>query len=145
MTVTAFLCSFSKKNGPILPLDLNPHQTVTLFGCRWLFNVCVRVFCAPNATILFVYIPAKIKMSFIRKDCFFFCRNRHLLQAIFPSVIQAYTQPYDYSFAGRIKLIICQIRHELSVTVHETFDVGPNIYCITYSSKGRKRKTVKEK
>ena len=37
--------------------------------------------------------------------------------AIFPSVVQAYTQPY--SFGGRIKLIICQIRHELSVTIHE--------------------------
>ena len=36
---------------------------------------------------------------------------------IFPSVVQAYTQPY--SFGGRIKLIICQFRHELSVTIHE--------------------------
>ena len=32
--------------------------------CR-LFNECVRVFYAPNATILLAYIPAKIKMSFI--------------------------------------------------------------------------------
>ena len=43
----------------------------------------------------------------------------HILQhyrdfQIFPSVVQAYTQ--SYSFGGRIKLIICQIRHELSVT-----------------------------
>ena len=30
-----------------------------------LFNVSVRVFCNPYATILLVYIPAKIKMSFI--------------------------------------------------------------------------------
>ena len=30
-----------------------------------------RVFCAPNATILLVYIPAKIKMRFIWKDDFF--------------------------------------------------------------------------
>ena len=37
--------------------------------------------------------------------------------AIFPSVVQAYTQPY--SFGGRIRLIICQIRHELSVTIYE--------------------------
>ena len=37
--------------------------------------------------------------------------------AIFNSVVQAYTQPY--SLSGRIKLIICQIRHELSVTIHE--------------------------
>ena len=39
---------------------------------RRLFNVCVRVFCAPNATILLVYIPAKITMSFIWKDDFIF-------------------------------------------------------------------------
>ena len=38
---------------------------------RRLFNVCVRVFCAPNTTILLVYIPTKIKMSFIWKDDFF--------------------------------------------------------------------------
>ena len=43
-----------------------------------LFNVCMLVFCAPNAIILLVYIPAKIKMSFIWKDDFF-CQNRHLL------------------------------------------------------------------
>ena len=36
---------------------------------------------------------------------------------IFPSVVQAYTQPY--SFGGRRKLIICQIKHELNVTIHE--------------------------
>ena len=30
-----------------------------------LFNICVRVFCASNVTILSVYIPAKIKISFI--------------------------------------------------------------------------------
>ena len=35
------------------------------FWLRRLFNVCVRDCCAPNATILLVYIPAKIKMSFI--------------------------------------------------------------------------------
>ena len=37
--------------------------------------------------------------------------------AIFPSAVQAYTPPY--SLGGRIKLIICQIRHESSVTIHE--------------------------
>ena len=37
--------------------------------------------------------------------------------AIFPSIFQEYTQ--SYSFGGGIKLIICQIRHELSVTIHE--------------------------
>ena len=38
---------------------------------RGLFNVCVWVFCAKNATILLVYIAAKIKISFIWKDDFF--------------------------------------------------------------------------
>ena len=36
---------------------------------------------------------------------------------IFPSVVQVYKQPY--SFGGKIKLIICQIRHELSITINE--------------------------
>ena len=48
------------------------------FWVRRLFNVCVRFFYALNATILLVYIPAEIEMSFIWKDDFF-CQNRHLL------------------------------------------------------------------
>ena len=36
--------------------------------------------------------------------------------AIFPSVVQAYTHN---TFGGRIKLIICQIRHELSFIIYE--------------------------
>ena len=38
------------------------------FWVRGFLNACVRVFCAQNATILVVYIPAKIKMSFIWKS-----------------------------------------------------------------------------
>ena len=88
---------------------------------RWIFNACVRIFCAPNARILLVYVSAKIKMSFIWKDDFFslpksaFSVRRSV--AIFPSFVQAQTQPY--SFGERIKLIICQTRHDLSVTIHE--------------------------
>ena len=85
------------------------------FWVPWLFNVCVRVFCALNATILLVYIPVKNKMIFIWFD--FFCQNFQGNVAIFPSVVHAYTQ--TYSFGGRIKLIICQIRQELSFTIHE--------------------------
>ena len=35
------------------------------FWVRRLLNVCVRALCAPNATVLLVYIPANVKMSFI--------------------------------------------------------------------------------
>ena len=99
---------------------------------RRLFNICMRVLCAPNETVLLVYIPANIKMSFIWQDDFFLLKS--FGSQIFPSVVQAYTQPY--SLGGRINLIICQIRHELSVvTIHKistswknkTLDGGPYI------------------
>ena len=112
-------CSFSKKkkkNYLIMPLDQNPHQTVTRFGCVGFsmyacgFSVSqMRQFC------LFTY-PPKSKQASSEKIIFFdddFQSN----VAIFLSVVQAYTQPY--SFGRRIKLIICQIRHVLSVTIHE--------------------------
>ena len=56
------------------------------------------------------------------KRWFFFCQNRHLLSVdlsqYFPALFKR--MPYiPYSFGGRIKLIICQIRHELSVTIQE--------------------------
>ena len=60
------------------------------FWVRRLFNVYVRVFCPPNATILLVCIPAK-----------------------------------SYSFGERIKLIICQIRYELSVTYIHNWSLQP--------------------
>ena len=66
LTVTACPCSFSKKNGP----KSAPNNDS--FWVRRLFNLYVRFVCALNATILLVYIPAMIKMSFIRKYDFFF-------------------------------------------------------------------------
>ena len=45
-----------------------------LFWVRRLFNVCVRFSCTSNVTILVVYIPVKIKMSFIPKDDLFFAK-----------------------------------------------------------------------
>ena len=41
------------------------------------------------------------------------------------SIVQTYTQPY--SFGIRIKLIICQIRHELSVTIQEISTSWKNV------------------
>ena len=46
-------------------------QNSDSFWVRRLFNVCMRVFCGPNMTILLVYMNAKIKKSFIGKDDFF--------------------------------------------------------------------------
>ena len=67
------------------------------FWVRWFFNVCVRVFCAPNATILLVYIAATIKMNCIWKHDFF-CQNRQKsIAGPFSSVVQTYTQPYSFS------------------------------------------------
>ena len=82
------------------------------FWVRQLFNVCVRVFCTPNAAIL----PPRSKGAPSEKDDFFakiviFCKS------ITGPLSEAYTQPY--SFGERIKLIICQIRHGLCVTIHE--------------------------
>ena len=97
-----------------MPLDQNPHQAV-IRRVRRLFNAC-----APSATILLVYIPANIKMSLMGEDDFFLAKSASSVSEAktrFPSVVQAYTQPY--LFGGRIKLIICQIRQELSVTIHE--------------------------
>ena len=59
------------------------------------------------------------------------CRfwQKRIIFSIFPSVVQAYTQ--SYSFGGRIKLFICQIKYELSIIIHEmlkkTLDGGPYI------------------
>ena len=73
LTVVASPCSFSKKNGLIMALDQNPHQTVTRFGC-------VRMFCVPNAAILLVYIPPRSKWASSEKMILFgkigiFCKS----------------------------------------------------------------------
>ena len=85
------------------------------FWVRWLFNVCVRVFCAQMRQ--FGRLHTCQDQSELHLKRWFFCQNRQSNVAIFPSVVQSYTK--SYSFGGRIKLIICEIRHELSVTIHE--------------------------
>ena len=91
------------------------------FWIRRLFNVCVRVFCATNGTILLVYIPAKIKISFIWKDDFFFlakigifcksiCRNiSHHCSGVYTPIFVRLKDRTNY----------LSIRHELSVTIRE--------------------------
>ena len=85
------LSFLSKKNGPIIPLDQNPQTNSDSFWVRRLFNACVRVFCDPNATILFVYIPAKIKMSFTWQDASFFFAKIGKVAAVFPICSSVYT------------------------------------------------------
>ena len=87
----------------------------------------IRQFC------LLTYTPrskwaSSEKMIFLAKIDIF-CKS---IASPLPSVVLAYTQPY--SFGGNIKLIICQIRHELTVTIHEisttwkkTLNGGPYI------------------
>ena len=128
MTVTASPCSFLKKNGPIMPLDQNPHQTVTRFGCvAFSINACgfsvpqMRQFC------LFTYPPRTNELH-RKRWLFFFVKIGTFCKSIagpLPSVVQAYTQPY--SFVGRIKLIICQIRHKLRVIIHEISTSKKNV------------------
>ena len=117
LTVMASLYSFSKKNGPIMPVGQNPHQTVIRFGCVD-FSMYVCRFSVPlmRQFCLFTY-PLRSKASSVKMF----------------SIVQASTQPY--SFGGRIKLIICQMRHELSVAIHairtgfkKTLDNGTYIY-----------------
>ena len=66
------------------------------FWVRWLFNVCVRVFCAPKATILFVYIPAKMKLSFMNEKMifFFFAKIGIFCKLIADSLSEAYTSEH---------------------------------------------------
>ena len=113
-----------KENIPIMPLEQNPHQTVTRFGCVGFSMYACRF----SATILLVYIPAKIKMSFIWKDDFFLPKSEFSVsrsQDHLAMRSEAYTQPY--SFGGRTKLIICQIRHE-KTNKKKTLDGGPYTY-----------------
>ena len=98
-----------------MPLDQNPHQTVTRFVCVG-FSMYACGFSVPQMRqfCLFTY-PPRSKWASSEKMIFFskigiFCKS---IAGPLPSVVQAFTQPY--SFGGSIKLIICQIRHELSV------------------------------
>ena len=66
---------------------------------------------------LFTY-PSRSKWASSEKMFFFFAKIGIFCKAqTLRSVIHGYRQPY--SFGGWIKLIICQIWHELSINIHE--------------------------
>ena len=108
---------------------------MTRFGCVG-FSMYVCGFSVPQMQQfwLFTY-PPRSKWASSEKMIFFAKIGIFCTSIASPA---AYTQPY--SFGGRIKLIICQIRHELSVTIHEIctrncdwdwLDCGPYI-CSTF-------------
>ena len=102
-----------------MPLDQNPHQTVTRFRCVG-FSMYACGFSEPQMRQYFLFTyPPRSKWTSSEK-IIFFARSGIFYKSIsgpLLSIVQAYTQPY--SFGGRTKLIICQITHKLSVTIHE--------------------------
>ena len=119
LTVTDSPCSFSKKYGPIMPLDQNPHQKVTRFVYNGFSMYALGVSVPQRRQFRLFTYPLRSTCASFEKIIFFgkiviFCKS---ITGPLPSVVQACTQPY--SFDGRIKLIICQLRYELSVTFHE--------------------------
>ena len=84
------------------------------FWVHRFFNACVRVFCAPNAIILLLYMPAKIKMSFIWKNDFFLPKSTSSVSRSQAHLFLPCSSVQPYSFGGRVKLNICQIKHELT-------------------------------
>ena len=104
-----------EENGPIMPLHQNRHQTVTRFGCVG-FSMYVCGFSVPQMRqfYLFTYLP-RSKWASSEKMIFFCDKSASSVirsQVHFPKL-------FKRSFAGSMKLIICQIRHNLSVTIHE--------------------------
>ena len=90
-------CSFSKKNGPIMPLDQNPQQTVTRFGCVG-FSVYACEFSVTQiATIWLVYIPAKI----IWKDYFFLPKSASSISRSQVYLAKRYSSVYTTLFVRR--------------------------------------------
>ena len=84
---------------------------------RRIWNVCVQVICAPNETILLVYIPAKIRMSFISKDDFFakigiFCKSiaGPLSEANTHWIVNWINSWTNWTLYGVIPRSLCKIR-----------------------------------
>ena len=67
----------TKKTGPIMPLDQNPHQTVTRFGCVG-FSMYSFGFSVPQMRQFCMFTkPSRSKWAYLKS--WFFCQNRHLL------------------------------------------------------------------
>ena len=110
----------------------NLYQIVTCFGfVGFTMYACGFSVSQMQQFYLFTY-PPKSKGASSEK-MIFFAKIGIFCKLIASPLGEAYTQ--SYSFGGRIKLIIRQIRHKLSVTIHEistsckkeTLDDGPYI------------------
>ena len=116
------LLIFEKKSPNYAPEPKSAPNINSFWVLRWNFSMYAcgfSIFCALNATILLVYIPAKIKMSFIWKDDFFakigiFCNSisHNISQQCLSVYTTIFVRPKD-------KPNFCQIRHELNVAIHE--------------------------
>ena len=109
-------------------------------------NACCRVVSACEFSVLqmrqfclFIY-PPRSKWASSEKMIFFLLKYASSVSRSQAHLARRCSSVYTTILVGgRIKLIICQIRYELSVTIHEistswtkkkTLDGGPNIYII---------------
>ena len=135
MTAITTLCSFSKKNGPIMPLDQNPHHLLrTTVNCCWwrTLSATTAIFSSVRTVFGFSRFGLSMRIpSFFSQHTeltvLLFFQNTyaifaHILQhyhdfqsnvAIFPSEMNKRIHSHIRSAEG-------WNRHELSVTIHET-------------------------
>ena len=129
MTVTASPYSFSKKNGAITPLDQNPHQTVTRFGCVGI-SMYACGFSVPQMR-QYGCLHSRQDQNYLHlKIWFFFTKIFKVMSQYFPTLFK-HIHNHIHS------TVICQNRHELSVTIHEvsttwkrTLDGGPYTWSV---------------
>ena len=101
-----------------MPLNQNPYQIVNRLGAS-AFQ-CMRVGFLCLKCDNFACLHTRQDQNKLHLKRLFFAKIGIFCKSIvgpLPSIVQAYTQPY--SFGGSMKQIICQIRQELSVTIHE--------------------------
>ena len=102
----------------------NPQKTGTRFGCiGFLMRACGISVPQMLQFCLFSYSSRSKWAS--SEIMIFFAKIRIFCKSISGPLSEAYTQ--SYSFGGRIKLIICHIRHNLSVTIHEISTSWKNV------------------
>ena len=119
--ILPILSSIFVQHGPIeIAIEPKSAPNSDSFRVRRLFNVCVRVYCSPNGTILLAYIPDKIKMSFICKDDFLpksASSVRRSLKGIRWSI--CFNSWTNSTFYGVISRSLCKMRLN---DVSETFN-----------------------